>query len=100
MDSKFVSVVANHHEGNAIVERASRTIHEHLAGITLAKARTSVIDLVATATFYGNTSRGHHKVLPFALIYNRTPKLSTVYSHRQHGSIEEKLLTRTAVKLK
>lgn len=66
----LVSIVANHHEGSAIVESANRTIREHLALLALAESGTSLIVLVAMATFYKNTSDSHHNASPFELLYD------------------------------
>lgn len=87
-DIRFVSVAANHHEGNAIVERANRSIREHLRKLALAEPRTSLVDLVSAATFHKNTTRGHNRASSFELLYNRVPRLSTICNPTQHGSAE------------
>lgn len=48
---KFVAIAANHRESNAIVERANHTIREHVSRLALAEPRSSLVDLVAAATF-------------------------------------------------
>lgn len=91
MNINFISVTANQHEGNVMVERANRTIREHLACLSLAEPRTSLIDQATMATFYENTSRGHKKASSFELLYDRAPKLTTVCNLRQHGTVEDNL---------
>lgn len=91
-DIKFNSVAANHHEGNAIVERANRSIRDHVNRMALAEPQASLVQRVLCATFHKNTSRGHNKASSFELLYNRVPKLSTICNPTEHGTAEDNIV--------
>lgn len=88
LDIQFAPVAANHHEGNALVERANRSIREHVNRIALAEPRQSLVQLVSAATYHKNTTRGHNKASSFELLYGRSPRLSSVCNPSQHGIID------------
>lgn len=77
-DIHFISVAADHHEGNAHVERPNRSLRSYLDRLVRTEPRASLVDIVAAATFFKNTLRGHKKSSAFELLYNRVPNLSTV----------------------
>lgn len=59
LEITLVAVVAEHHYGNVIVERANRTIPERVALLAMEEPRMSLVDLLTTATFNKNTSRSY-----------------------------------------
>lgn len=97
MSIQFKPVSANHHEGNAIVEKATRSIREYVTKLALADPPKSLVDLVSAATFYKNTARGHKKAVCFKLLYNRVRKLSTICNPQQQGGVTETLRKDAAV---
>lgn len=88
---KLVAVAANHHEGNAIVERANRSIRAYVNRLLITEPQNTLIDIVAAATFFKNTSRGHQKSSSFELLYNRSPTLSSICNPLTHGSLQDNI---------
>lgn len=88
-DIKLITIAANYHEANSIVERANRTIRNHFNRLRYAEPRSSLVDLVAAATFHKNTSRGNKNASSFELLYEHIPRLSTVCNPETHGTIED-----------
>lgn len=84
MNIQVLAVAANHHKGNALVERANRNICEHVLKISLAEPRMSLVDIVSAATFHNNATRGHNKASLLELLYNHSLSISTIYSPYQH----------------
>lgn len=93
IEIRFVAATANHHEGNVIVEIANRTIREDVACLALAKPRMAVVDLIATTTFHKNTSLGHRKASSYELLYDRTPRISTIFNPVHHSAPKNNIAT-------
>lgn len=89
MKGKAFPVVANHHERNAILKRANKTIRENLECRASARPRPLLVDLVTLATFYEISTCDHNEPYLFDLLFNRSPKLSTACKLFKHGTIKE-----------
>lgn len=98
MEVRFVSVAANHHEGNAIAERANRTISEHVARLALAENRLSLVDYVATAFHHKNISRGHQNASSFECLITARQDSQQHAIHSIMASPRTELRQRAVVK--
>lgn len=82
-------VAANHHEGNAVVERANRSIRSYFERITRANPNLILVDAVSAATFYKNICRGHGAASSFELLYKRSPRVTEICEPKQPGTIQQ-----------
>lgn len=57
--------------------------------IAPAEARLSLVHIVSAATFHKNATLGHKNAFSSELVYNCTPKLSTISNLNQHRTVEE-----------
>lgn len=55
----LIFAAANHHEANAVVERAKRTICSYFDRISRVERNSFLVDAVSSATFYKNICRRH-----------------------------------------
>lgn len=71
--AEFISVAANHHEGNGMIERGNRTIRMYFDRIRLAHKKETVHHSVERATYAKNICRSQDSVSFFERLYGRTP---------------------------
>jgi len=75
INTEFVDIAANHHEGNGVIERANRTVRMYFDRIRLADKKSTVHDCVQRATYAKNICRGQDSISPYERLYGRMPHL-------------------------
>lgn len=85
---QFVPIALNHHEKSAHVEKLNSTIRSYLDWPTLTKPRSTLVDLIAAATFYKSTCWDQKKSSFFNNFFSHVPNLSTANISSNHNSLK------------
>lgn len=86
---QFVPVGASHHEENAHVEKANRTVRSYVDRLALKDSRSTLVKLAAAATFNKNTFHGHRKSLFFGILFDCVPNLPMVCNTLKLGFLQD-----------
>lgn len=92
LEIRFVSVAANHHESNGMLEKANRKTWEQVNRLALLRPGISLNDLVTAATFHKNILRGHKKSSQFGMLFNPFTKVTRICDSCEHESIADNFM--------